>query len=123
MEHEKMDHHHSGHKHAALIQQLLDCATACENCGASCLEEDDVTSMAHCIELDRDCAEMCFLGARLLIRDSEFAHEFLALCEKICRHCSDECGKHEHEHCKKCAEECKKCADACHAHHGNVELS
>ena len=80
--------------------------------------------MAHCIELDRDCAEVCFLAAKLLIRDSEFSHEFLAFCEKICRHCAEECGKHEHEHCKKCAEECRKCAEACHAHHhGTVTLN
>ena len=124
MEHEQPAHHHSGHKHGALIQQLLNCATACENCGASCLDEQDVTPMAHCIELDRDCAEVCFLAAKLLIRDSEFSHEFLAFCEKICRHCAEECGKHEHEHCKKCAAECLACAEACHAHHhGTVELS
>jgi hypothetical protein len=123
MEHPISSHHHSGHQHFALIQQLLECANACENCGASCLDEKDVTAMAHCIELDRDCAEMCFLGAKLLIRDSEFSHEFLAFCEKVCRSCADECGKHEHEHCKRCAEECLKCAEACHAHHhGTVTL-
>ena len=118
MEHQQSGHHHSGHKHEALIQQLLACATACENCAASCLDEQDVTPMAHCIELDRDCADVCFLGAQLLIRDSEFAHDYLAVCEKVCRECAEECGKHEHEHCKKCAEECRKCADACHAHPG-----
>ena len=124
MEHEQSSHHHTGHKHGALIEQLLACATACENCGASCLDEQDVTPMAHCIELDRDCSEVCSLAARLLIRQSEFSHEFLAFCEKICRHCAEECGKHEHEHCKKCAEECTKCAEACHAHHhGTVTLS
>ena len=101
MEHEQSSHHHSGHKHEALIQQLLACATACENCGASCLNEQDVTPMAHCIELDRDCAEACFFAAKLLIRDSKYSHDFLAFCEKICLHCAEECGKHEHEHCKK----------------------
>lgn len=124
MEHEQPGHHHSGHKHEALIQQLLACATACENCAASCLDETDVTPMAHCIETDRNCADVCSLAAKLLIRDSEFAHDFLAFCEKVCRHCAEECGKHEHEHCKRCAEECRKCAEACHAHHhGTVELN
>ena len=116
MEHVQQNHHHSGHKHSALIQQLLDCATACENCAASCLDEQDVTPMAHSIEINRDCAEICYLAAKLLTRDSEFAHELLALCEK-------ECSKHEHEHCKICAEKCKKCAEACHAHHGKVQLN
>lgn len=116
MEHEKPQHHHSGHKHGALIEKLLNCATACENCAASSLEEEDVTAMAHCIETDRDCAELCFMAAKLFIRDSEYAHELLTVCEKACRHCAEECGKHEHEHCKKCAEHCIQCADACHAH-------
>ena len=120
MEHPISGHHHSGHQHYALIQQLLECATACEYCAASCLDEEDVTAMAHCIELDRDCAEICSLGARLLIRDSELSHEFLAFCEKACRVCAEECGKHNHEHCKHCAEECNKCAEACHAHHHGV---
>jgi len=123
MEHQQPSHHHSGHNHEALIRQLLDCAQACESCGASCLDEQDVTPMAHCIELDRDCADLCYLAARMLTRDSEFAHELLALCEKACRHCAQECGKHHHEHCKRCAEECRKCAEACHAHHGKVKLS
>ena len=124
MEHEQPSHHHTGLDHAALINQLLSCEIACETCGASCLDEEDVTPMAYCIELNRDCAEVCSLAARLLIRRSEFSHDFLAFCEKICRHCAEECGMHQHEHCKKCAAECIKCAEACHAHHhGAVVLN
>ncbi|WP_158686517.1 four-helix bundle copper-binding protein, partial [Cronobacter sakazakii] len=26
---------------------------------------------------------------------------------------AEECGKHDHDHCQRCAEACKKCADAC----------
>ena len=122
MEHEQVSHHHTGHQHEALINQLLACAAACENCGASCLDEQDVTPMAYCIELDRDCAEVCLLAARLLMRQSEFSHEFLAFCEKICRHCAKECDQHQHEHCKACATACFNCAEACHAHHHGAVL-
>lgn len=119
MEHQQQSgHHHLTHKDDALIQQLFACATACENCAASCLEEQDATAMAHCIEVNRDCADICFLGAKLLIRYSQFAHEFLAICEMVCRHCAEECEKHEHEHCKRCAEACRRCEEACHEHHG-----
>jgi hypothetical protein len=124
MEHSKSSHHHTGHNHEPLIQQLFTCTITCENCAASCLDEDNVTPMAHCIELDRDCADVCSLAANLLIRASEYSHEFLAFCEKVCRTCAEECSKHEHEHCKKCAAECIKCAEACHAyHHGQVTLN
>jgi hypothetical protein len=119
----KASHNHTGHQHAQLIDTLLECAQACEKCMAACLDEDDVTSMAHCIELDRDCSEICILGAKLLIRASEISHKFLLMCEEACRSCMEECSKHEHEHCKACAEACRKCAEACHAHHGDVKLS
>ncbi|HNP24886.1 MAG TPA: four-helix bundle copper-binding protein [Panacibacter sp.] len=123
MEHQQSQHHHSGHKHGDLINTLLECAQACERCMSACLDEDDVQSMAHCIELDRDCAEVCFLGAKLLMRDSEIAHAYLQACEEACRICAEECGKHDHEHCKQCADDCRKCADACHQHHGETQMA
>lgn len=118
----KPSHHHSGHMHGALIATLLECAQACEQCMSACLDEDDVTAMAHCIELDRDCADICFLGAQLLLRDSEVAHKFLMICEEACRKCAGECGKHTHDHCRKCAAACQQCAEACHKHHGQQTL-
>ena len=119
---QKPAHHHSGHQHQQLIDQLLHCAQHCEMNAAACLDDDNVTPVAHCIELSRDCADICILSARLLLRDSESAHQMLAECEAACRLCADECGKHEHEHCKRCAEACKNTAEACHAHHGQVNL-
>jgi hypothetical protein len=123
MHNQNSSHHHSGHPHASLINMLLDCATASEQCMAACLEEKDVTAMAHCIELNRDCAEVCFLGAKLLLRDSEVAHKYLLICEEACRVCAEECSMHDHEHCKRCAEACRRCEAACHEHHGQTNLS
>lgn len=123
MEHPQPSHHHSGHQHESLIQTLLECARACEQCAASCLDEDNVTPMAHCIELDRDCAEICYLGAKLLLRQSEISHKFLVICEEACRECAEECSMHqEHDHCKRCAEACRRCEQACHEHHGHQQL-
>ncbi|MEO5967610.1 MAG: four-helix bundle copper-binding protein [Ferruginibacter sp.] len=109
-------HQHSGHNHFALINILLECATSCEMCAAACLDEEDVKMMTRCIELDRDCADICFLTAKLLIRDNKIAHKLLAVCEEICGECAKECSKHEHNHCKKCAEICQKCQQACKEH-------
>jgi hypothetical protein len=109
-------HHHSGHNHQELIQQLVHCALSCETCSSACLDEQDVSMMTRCIELDRDCADICFQAARLLQRDAEIAHHFLAICEEMCRLCAAECNKHEANHCKTCAEVCQKCAEACRAH-------
>jgi len=116
MEHQQPSHHHSGHKHHALVQTLLECATACEECAAACLDEEDVKHMARCIELDRDCADVCFTGAKLLLRDSNIAHKFLAICQEACRMCAEECSLHSHEHCQRCAEACRRCEQACQQH-------
>jgi len=105
------------HNHEQLIRTLLDCALACEHCATSCLQEEDVKSMAQCIKLDRDCADICVQGARLLQRDSDIGHQYLLLCEEICRMCGDECSKHQMDHCQRCAAACRQCAEACHAHH------
>jgi hypothetical protein len=105
------------HNHRTLIQTLLDCVAACENCATACLHEQDVQPMVRCISLDRDCADICSQAARLLMRNSEIAHQYLVLCEEICRMCAHECSMHQHDHCQKCAEACFICAEACHEHH------
>jgi Domain of Unknown Function (DUF326) len=89
------------------------CAAACENCASECLHEKDVQKMARCIELDRDCADLCALPSRLMSRGSDFAVKLCALCAEICDACAAECAKYEQQHCKDCAEACRKCADEC----------
>lgn len=105
------------HNHQQLIEKLLNCISACEHCATACLHEDDVQMMTRCISLDWDCADICAQATRLLQRDSEIGHQYLLLCEEICRLCAEECGKHQHDHCQQCAEACRICADACHQHH------
>jgi hypothetical protein len=104
-----------------LIQKLLDCAFACENCATACLQEEDVKMMAPCIRLDRDCADICLQAAQLLQRQSDIALQYLLLCEEICRMCNAECSKHQHNHCQICAQACLACAEACHAHHQAIK--
>lgn len=43
----------------ALLDMVLECQKACNNCFYACLKEDDVKMMAECIRLDRECAEAC----------------------------------------------------------------
>jgi hypothetical protein len=98
-----------------LLQQLTDCALTCEACATACLNEENVSMMARCIELDRDCADICSLGARLIQRDAEIADTYLSLCATMCRMCAEECAKHNDEHCKRCASVCQATANACDA--------
>ncbi len=101
--------------HDELIKKLDICVAACNFCASSCLKEDDVKMMAHCISNNIDCAEICRTTAILLARDSKHAKHLMKECIEVCMACVEECSKHEHEHCKACAKACSECAEACKA--------
>lgn len=93
----------------ACIEACVECWTACEMCSDACLHEPNVEQMVRCIRLDRDCAAICRLAAEAMIRGSEMAAPFCALCAEICEACAEECAKHaqHHDHCRVCAEACR----------------
>lgn len=99
----------------SLLDALDACVAACEHCATACLQEDNVKMMARCVLLDRDCADVCALTARLLARGSEHAAHLLRECAEICKACADECERHgaHSEHCRACAEACRRCEQAC----------
>ncbi|AHE68516.1 four-helix bundle copper-binding protein [Legionella oakridgensis] len=104
----------SHHEYQSCIEACLKCAIECEHCATACLNESQVKDMVECIQLDRDCALICSLAAKLMARGSKYAQEMCALCAKVCRDCAKECEQHKHhEHCLKCAEACRKCAEEC----------
>lgn len=96
-----------------LLKKLSDCIAECNKCLAACLEEEDVSMMARCIELDIDCAEICGVTAAFIARNSESTATLIALCGEICKACGDECQKHEMDHCQQCATVCLECAEMC----------
>ncbi|PZW40775.1 uncharacterized protein DUF326 [Mesonia algae] len=103
-------------KNSKLIEALNNCIAHCNYCSDACLNEDNIKMMVDCIRTDRACAEVCSATVKLLAMDSAFAKAMVEKCHEICKQCADECGKHDHQHCKDCAEACKKCADACEAY-------
>lgn len=96
-----------------LLKTLYSCIEACNHCYDACLKEDDVTMMAECIRLDRECADICALLVQAVTRNSPFVDEIKALCATVCEACGRECEKHQHEHCQRCADACFACAEAC----------
>jgi hypothetical protein len=100
-------------KYQKCIEACVACAEACEYCATRCLGEENIKKMVECIRLDRDCAEICWLTAAFMRRDSEYARELCLLSADICDECSAECGKHAMDHCQSCADECSRCADHC----------
>ena len=69
--------------------------------------------MARCIQLDLECAAICYAAAQLMSVGSDKAKQICMICADICEACGDECGKHETEHCQECAKACKQCAEEC----------
>lgn len=102
-------------RYASCIQACSACAIACEVCASSCLREDDVKMMSICIQLDRDCADMCRLAATFMARESPLVDEFCRLCAVTCQACAEECAKHHHNHCQQCAQACQHCVEECEA--------
>jgi len=105
-------------KNAKLIEALNNCVAHCNYCADACLDEDMVKMMVDCIRTDRACAEICSTTAKLLAANYTDVKAIVEACHKICVKCADECGKHDHQHCKDCAEACRKCADACKTYLG-----
>lgn len=91
------------------------CAVACAHCATSCLNEDNVKMLARCIQLDQDCADICFLASKMMASGSEFAERICEICAEICEACGEECTKHadKHDHCRACADACFECAKKC----------
>lgn len=106
-------------EHAALLKALNECIAECNHCYEACLNEEHVHMLARCIELDRDCAEICALTAGWVARGAEHHSALINLCAELCDACAEECEKHAHDHCKKCAEACRKCSEECRSHKGH----
>ena len=105
----------SHQKFKSCIDACVACAVECNHCATECLHEDDVKAFVRCIQLNRQCAVVCFAAAELMSIGGEHAEHFCNECAGICDACAAECEKHSNEHCKKCAEACRKCAKECRA--------
>lgn len=95
------------------VDACIACATTCNYCAVSSLEEDKVQHLTKCIRLDLECAAICITAAELMSVESPFSKELCHLCATICNACAEECEKHAAmgmEHCKECAEVCRTCA-------------
>lgn len=100
-------------KKEELLLGLKNCETACLSCATECLQEEEVSMLAKCIETDLSCADFCAFTARALVRKDSRATDVVKLCMEICGECARECEKHDHDHCKRCAQACRVCEKLC----------
>jgi hypothetical protein len=95
------------------IDACIECASICNQCAVSCLEEKDVQHLTKCIRLNLECAVICRASAEIMSIGSMFSKQICKICAAVCIACADECEKHAAmgmEHCKECAEACRACA-------------
>lgn len=98
-------------KYQSCIDARNGCAESCELCATSCLREQDVKMLERCIQLDRDCATICWAPSQFMSRDSEYVKQICNTCAELCDACAEECEKHQRmAHCKLCAQACRTCA-------------
>lgn len=116
--------------YAEAIKALSTCAEICTACADACLgEPDQLEHLRRCIRINLDCADICHATARVLMRQTETAHEVihaqLHACILACQVCADECETHsdEHDHCRICAEACRYCQERCNALLGAISSS
>lgn len=104
------------------LDACFECTQSCTSCADACLSEPDVPSLARCITLNLDCADICDATGRTLLRqtqgDAQLLRAQVEACAEACRVCAEECERHAAmgmEHCRLCAESCRACAEACDA--------
>jgi hypothetical protein len=104
---------------ADAIDAAKDCAVVCAACASACVGGGE--QMARCIRDDLDCADLCEVTARHLVRlnasDKQLTLSVLAACIEACVECGTSCGEHaaQHEHCRLCQQACNRCEAACQA--------
>jgi hypothetical protein len=109
----------NGDDNAALgeaVKHAMYCAAICNSCADACSAE--AMDMRRCIRLCMDCADVCAATYRIASRRTDHNRQLirtmLATCIEACETCAEECGRHDHAHCRRCAEMCRECAQDCH---------
>jgi len=97
-----------------LIANLDQCEEECLSGIRHSLEEGgDFVKKEHMVWM-MDCADICDLAKRFVLRDSEYAGDILNLCSLICEDCAESCSNYfNDEHMVNCAKVCRNCAAVC----------
>ncbi|WP_062016123.1 four-helix bundle copper-binding protein [Aureimonas sp. AU4] len=100
---------------AKAARHAMLCSLFCTSCADACLAE--AMDMRQCVRTCLDCADICASASHLAVRRTgqnvAILRAQLGLCIQACETCAQECGKHDHEHCRLCATMCRECAEDC----------
>src|SRR5918998_6233983 len=78
-------------KYQSCIDACNACAESCELCATSCLREEDVKMLSRCIQLDRDCATICWTASTYGQRQRIMCvKQICNICTELCDACAEE---------------------------------
>ena len=92
------------------IENCLQAVNVCEWCTDECLGDEE---MEECARLCRDVADIASLHARFMARDSNHSPQLAEACAGACEECTEECERHDADHCQVCDEVLQECAESC----------
>nr|WP_307256426.1 four-helix bundle copper-binding protein [Oikeobacillus pervagus] len=92
-----------------MIKACFRCMEACNISFHACKKAE--ANLAGCMDLQRECADICNLAIQSMQRSSPFVGEICGLCAQICEACAIECKKHGYQHCRDCAQACDECVE------------
>ncbi len=95
------------------LRACSECAAACLQCVADCSNKGQTETLAHCIALNRECANLCRQAITAITLGSVHIDSVCAQCAQACLRCAAECAKHAFEHCQQCTQSCLRCAATC----------
>lgn len=102
---------------ALAVRHAMFCSAICTSCADACSAEE--MDMRQCIRTCMDCADICDAtfktAARRTGSNELLLQEMLQLCITACDICAEECGRHDNDHCRRCAEMCRECSRDCKA--------
>jgi hypothetical protein len=100
---------------AEAAKHAMYCAVITTSCADACSAEE--MDMRQCIRVCMDAADACTATSRMAVRrtgnNDAALRAMLGACIDICTWCAEECEKHDHDHCKRCAEMCRECVQDC----------
>lgn len=100
---------------AQAVKHAMYCSAICNSCADACSAED--MGMHQCIRMCLDCSDICQALSRVAARRTggnvPTIKSLLETCVLVCRLCAEECEKHDHDHCRRCARMCRECMEDC----------
>lgn len=107
------------------FEALARCERRSLECVDACLSVADAATMAECVRRDLDCAGVCGVTRSAMTRWRSWepftVRALLEACIAATARSADECQRHEHEHCRRCAEQSRECEAMCRALAAEIE--